>query len=287
MPNPFPGMDPYLEHPVLWPSLHQVFNTLLARTLSQVLPTRYVVRVAERVFIEMGELRPGSGRSSSATSWAAQPSPPMPSPTRAASERERRNGQQPAKGAFTSWYVAAVPEEIREGSVEVSLAGEPERLITSVELVSPAGKSPGRQGRRHYRQRQQQLLTIGAHILEVDLLRKGQHVLLAPWENVLQHGRFDYLISLCRANRRDCCEVWGVDLRQRLPRVALPLAEGDADLMLDVQNLLDHCYNARGFDRQIDYQSDPYYPLPRLDALWAETQAGSTQHHERRLAQSV
>ena len=23
MPSPFPGMDPYLEHPALWPSVHQ------------------------------------------------------------------------------------------------------------------------------------------------------------------------------------------------------------------------------------------------------------------------
>ena len=29
MPSPFPGMDPYLEHPVLWPGWHQAFTTFV------------------------------------------------------------------------------------------------------------------------------------------------------------------------------------------------------------------------------------------------------------------
>ncbi|WP_143437986.1 DUF4058 family protein, partial [Hydrocoleum sp. CS-953] len=34
MPSPFPGMDPYLEHPDLWPGLHLFLISNLAQLLS-------------------------------------------------------------------------------------------------------------------------------------------------------------------------------------------------------------------------------------------------------------
>ena len=34
MPSPFPGMDPYLEHPNLWPELYHWLISEIARFLS-------------------------------------------------------------------------------------------------------------------------------------------------------------------------------------------------------------------------------------------------------------
>src|SRR5207253_8319270 len=49
---PFPGMDPYLEHPVLWESVHARLIIALANQLQPRLDPRYVTSVEERVFIE-------------------------------------------------------------------------------------------------------------------------------------------------------------------------------------------------------------------------------------------
>ena len=38
MPSPFPGMDPYLEEPVLWSTLHQRLITYIADDLNVLLP---------------------------------------------------------------------------------------------------------------------------------------------------------------------------------------------------------------------------------------------------------
>ena len=45
MVSPFPGMDPYLEHPDLWSDVHHRLITTLADTLGPQVRPRYVVRV--------------------------------------------------------------------------------------------------------------------------------------------------------------------------------------------------------------------------------------------------
>src|SRR5438477_4691494 len=49
---PFPGMDPYLEHPVLWESVHARLIPALANQLQPRLDPRYITSIEERVFIE-------------------------------------------------------------------------------------------------------------------------------------------------------------------------------------------------------------------------------------------
>src|SRR3954465_1889213 len=49
---PFPGMDPYLEHPVLWEGVHARLIVALANQLQPRLDPRYVTSVEERVFVE-------------------------------------------------------------------------------------------------------------------------------------------------------------------------------------------------------------------------------------------
>ena len=49
---PFPGMDPYLEHPVLWESVHARLIPALANQLQPRLDPRYVASIEERIFVE-------------------------------------------------------------------------------------------------------------------------------------------------------------------------------------------------------------------------------------------
>lgn len=51
MPSPFPGMDPYLEHPVLWEGFHARLVVAIANHLQPRLDPRYVASVEERVYL--------------------------------------------------------------------------------------------------------------------------------------------------------------------------------------------------------------------------------------------
>src|SRR6185503_13329418 len=51
-PSPFPGMDPYLELPSLWPDVHARIIYELARTLRPLVRPRYHLRFEER-FIDV------------------------------------------------------------------------------------------------------------------------------------------------------------------------------------------------------------------------------------------
>jgi hypothetical protein len=88
MPSPFPGMDPYLEHPALWPDVHNGLIAAIRDTLGPLLRPRYFVALEERVYVEeapgltlvggpdlrvVGSSRPETCRSARAFS---RPSPP-------------------------------------------------------------------------------------------------------------------------------------------------------------------------------------------------------------------
>src|SRR5436189_819053 len=51
MPSPFPGMDPYLETPELWPDVHHELISQVRAALNPLLRPRYVARVELRVYV--------------------------------------------------------------------------------------------------------------------------------------------------------------------------------------------------------------------------------------------
>src|SRR5262245_55058334 len=46
-------------------------------------------------------------------------------------------------------------------------------------------------------------------------------------------------------------------LRQHLPRIRVPLVNGDPDIVLDLQAVLNHCYDRGAYARRLDYRRDP------------------------------
>ena len=51
MPSPFPGMDPYLEHPKLWPAFQHQVLACLYQILLPGLVDRYRARVGTRTYV--------------------------------------------------------------------------------------------------------------------------------------------------------------------------------------------------------------------------------------------
>ncbi|MGH7202448.1 MAG: DUF4058 family protein, partial [Planctomycetaceae bacterium] len=51
MPSPFPGMDPYLEDPSLWPDVHHNLISEIQAVLNRAITPKYHARIEERVYI--------------------------------------------------------------------------------------------------------------------------------------------------------------------------------------------------------------------------------------------
>ena len=129
----------------------------------------------------------------------------------------------------------------------------------------------GGEGRESYLEKQRQVLASPIHLLEIDLLRQGEPTVVAsPPDLVARWGMFDYLVCLSRANQRALCQVWGFSLRQRLPRVRVPLAADEEDVVLDLQAVLERVYDEGAYADDLDYTLEPAVPLRQPDAEWAD-----------------
>lgn len=81
MPSPFPGMDPYLEDPSLWPDFHQRLASEIGRQLTPLLRPRYFAALEPRVIYEpldTGELRPSQAAMSPAARANSAPATTNP-----------------------------------------------------------------------------------------------------------------------------------------------------------------------------------------------------------------
>ena len=68
----FPGMDPYLENPAVFPGIHTRSVVYLADQLAPKLRPRYIASVGERVYVEGPADRPIGQDSSARTSWPSR-----------------------------------------------------------------------------------------------------------------------------------------------------------------------------------------------------------------------
>ena len=69
---------------------------------------------------------------------------------------------------------------------------------------------------------------------------------------------------------RDEFDIYPRTLRERLPRIGIPLAAGERDVACDLQSALEKVYDAGGWGLRIDY-AEPCVPrLSSEDAAWAK-----------------
>ncbi len=121
---PFPGMDPYLEHPILWEGVHARLIVAIANQLQPKLDPRYIASIEERVFIEGPQRRIPDV-------WIQK-------------IREDR-GLAPLVGgdADTAVIVEVDDLEIREARVEILDSYHGMKLVALIEVVSPTNKAAG------------------------------------------------------------------------------------------------------------------------------------------------
>lgn len=158
-------------------------------------------------------------------------------------------------------YIAPlVEEEVHERYLEIRDT-RTHAVLTIVEVLSPANKGQGTEGRSQFMRKRRLVLGSQTHWIEIDLLRGGER----PPE---VRGRGDYYALLHRSDPGAPYEVWTASLRDRLPVIAVPTRSPVPDLGLDLQAIVETIY-ARGVYAEIlDYDQPP--PPPALSADDAE-----------------
>jgi hypothetical protein len=251
MPSPFPGMNPYLEHPERWPEVHHRLITAIAIALASPLRPKYRVAIEKRTYLSDSEdfLLVGI------PDVAVTTQKPVPTPYSTATL------PNPGKSVTVT---LPIPEEIREGYLEIREVATG-YVITAIELLSPTNKRPGK-GRQTYEEKRSTVLSSPTHLVEIDLLRGGQAMPILS-----KIPQTDYSILVARRNHRPKAELYGFTLQQEIPPFQLPLLSGDQEPSVDLQQLLEEVYEQAGFDLAIDYNLEPLPPFPEKDKHWADT----------------
>jgi len=247
-------MDPYLEQ--FWGDVHHTIITYARGALQRELPSGLIARVDERVFVEPSE---GQGRNI------------VPD------VRVVERGRPQERGAGTGNGVAVAEplvvhldqsEPIRQGFIEIIDIKSGRRVVTVIEVLSPSNKTPG-PGRDLYLKKQEELRAGGVSLVEIDLLRAGTRVLSVPLDRIPEGHRSAYAACARRGWKPFEIEYYRIPLRERLPAIAIPLRRDDRDVALDLQSLVDQCYESGRYGDDIDYREEPDSPLPAEDAGWA------------------
>ncbi|OCR00603.1 hypothetical protein BCD67_11520 [Oscillatoriales cyanobacterium USR001] len=251
MPSPFPGMNPYLEHPYFWPETHHWLIVEIARLLSPQLRPKYIVSVEVRVYETIDDsltvgipdvtiLRPQI-TTNSTTSNVAVAAPPTQSMK----------------------VTIPMPIAIREGYLEIKNVATKE-VVTVIELLSPTNKRTGK-GREMYEKKREEILGSKTNLVEIDLLRGGKAMPIIG-NNIDSH----YRILVCRGNRRPNADLYAFNLQNMLPVFPLPLRLDDVEPMIDLQSLLNEIYDIAAYDLKIDYNREVVPPLSETDAAWVD-----------------
>ncbi len=266
----FPGMDPYLEAPDIWPDFHDAFAGQLRTDLNSLLPPPYYARLQSRPEI-------GITMSSERVRRIV--------PDLSVMRRQLRE----ASVAYATAPVAVLeyPRQQATPTIDLRIASDPlmhrfieirdgqrhHRLVTLIEIVSPSNKLPG-PDRRAYESKQMDILSSDANLIEIDLLRGGRRLLPYPeLEAAVYDLAPDYLVLLNRSALREGYwmdfSLYPISLREPLPCILVPLAEDDPDVLLDLQVTFFQTYAGGPYARMVDYTADPEPPLNVEDAAWA------------------
>jgi len=251
----FPGMNPWLEG-YLWADLHHELASSIRKQLAPQVKPKYVVRIdtytyhnilpEEEIGIIYPDLEilkkpatpPGDVLSEPETTYSTVTPPTLTFPTR-------------------------LTVEARVPVVEIRDKGN-NQLITAIEILSPVNKR--NPGLVQYRKKREMLYAGGVHLLEIDLLRKGQRPATYPSLPMWAH----YFVMLVRADQTKT-QVWALTVRDKLPTLPVPLKSPDPDIRLDLGRAFHDAVSLGDYDESINYREEP--PLPAFsdeDREWLQ-----------------
>lgn len=209
-------MNPKIEEH-LWHDFHPNMLVSMQAWLQPQLLPRYAAQIEERVYVEHD---------------SPHHPPQVIRPDIAVQTMSQRPVRPNAGGTATAEpaiLTLPMPVEQRERFLTiVSLANR--EVVTVIELLSPANKRAGSDGRREYLRKREQILQSTVHLVEIDLLLKGERL---PTVEPLPAG--DYYAFVSRSDCRPAVEVYYWRLNEPMPTIPVPLLPDDADALLNLQ----------------------------------------------------
>ncbi|HEX5272089.1 MAG TPA: DUF4058 family protein [Gemmataceae bacterium] len=160
-------------------------------------------------------------------------------------------------------FTSVIRDEHHEEFVEVRQRCDG-RLVTLLDVVSPSNKTlPA--ARQAYLDKRQEAKSVGASVVEIDLVLQGQPTLDYSRDGLPD---WDYAVTVTRSTQPERYEIYTATLQKKLPRFRLPLAPDDRDAVLDLQTVFAKCYDQGSFCGKIDYGRDPVTTLADDDRKW-------------------
>jgi len=242
-------MDPFLEMPSYWGDFGPKLLTSVSNHLLSLLLPSYDVRIEEYVIVMHEDVRLHRVRPdltvTATSSWA-----PGDVGTVSVAEPTTADLDYPDIEPHTQRRLKIIhrPDE---------------RVVTILELLSPANKAPGADGIEAYLEKRAELLASGVNLVEVDLLRGGERL---PMRGPLPPG--DYYVYVGTVGRRPKCQVFGWPLRRPLPKIPIPLLPDDGAVVLDLAAAFRAAYEPALYDRRLPYDQPLAPPPAAADRDW-------------------
>ena len=250
-------MNPWLEEH--WQDVHAKFLVYACDQLNSELPAGLQARVDERLAIDTDPEKPRTYLPDVAITE------PWDRPAR------------PVLGQGGVAVATAEPTIVNLGQQvlrRLEIVASRTHVITAIELLSPSNKQ-GSEAVVAWSRKRGDYLRGGINLAEIDLLRGGMWTL--PDRSLLMPpppGRIWHYVCVTRAPWSGEYEFYMLPLRNRLPSIRVPLRASDPDVALDLQALIDQCYERGRYDSVLDYTRPPQPPLTEEEAAWTRQVLG-------------
>lgn len=250
MPSPFPGMDPYLENPELWPEVHSRLIVAIADAIAPSLHPKYYAAIEKRTYLDISEDSILVGIPDVSVADRSKIEPAL-----------KQGSSSIATLSQPEIVTLPIPEEVTERYLEIRDT-DTATVITAIEILSPKNKRAG-EGRTAYLRKRQRILATQTHFVEIDLLRSQIPMPVGT------QTQSDYRILVSRSNIRPKAELYRFNLQNLIPRFALPLNSNDTEPTLDLKTTLDEIYDRAGYSFRIDYRKPSQPALSPDHQQWA------------------
>jgi len=242
-------MDPYLEHSDVWSDFHSTFLMCIRAELNKILPEHFVARWDRHVWIDEPD---------------AESRGPLGRPDVFVTDSLGRDTAVEPTSVLAAPGTATLPSVDPQGKPFLKIVDvRGRRVVTVIEMLSPANKSSGRDGDAYLAKRQEYFRS-GTNLVEIDLLRSGRR---PPVDSPRQPASYYIIVSLAADYPR--AGIWSLGIREPLPTIPVPLGAGIEPVKLVLQPCLDRAYDEARFDEDIDYRQPPSPALVEPDATWA------------------
>ena len=247
MKYPFPGMNPWLENPLLWHDVHQHLVIALQEDLAPRVRPRYFIGTETHTYITI---------------------PDAPRGTRYPDLMVIERGGAPTISAAPLLAESRYLEvQIRDDPLEESYlvirlvpSGE---IVTVIEILSHSNKQRNRD-REKYLAKREEFFDAAVSFVEIDLLRAGEPM---PYTEAADDA--DYRILVRQRAHPWRIKLYPFDVPQSIPIFPLPLLPEDQEPLVNLNEILAGVYERAGYDLILNYAEPPTPPLNDADAAWA------------------